>query len=116
MNKSSDEVIVKSVNRKNTMNQKEDSYTSNSGLFMNYNFYEDTQVYTVQIGAFKGQVQTDKYSKLTDLFNHRYDDGLNRYYSGIFETSIEARNHMKRMRKNGYVGAFVVGLKGENRF
>ncbi|MDN3642021.1 OmpA family protein [Lutimonas halocynthiae] len=116
INKSSEEVIVKSVNRKNTMNQKEDSYTSNSGLFMNYNFYEDTQVYTVQIGAFKGQVQTDKYSKLTDLFNHRYDDGLNRYYSGIFETSTEARNHMKRMRKNGYVGAFVVGLKGENRF
>ena len=116
INKSSDEVIAKSVNRKNTMNQKEDSYTSNSGLFMNYNFYEDTKVYTVQIGAFKGQVQTNKYSKLTDLFNHRYDDGLNRYYSGIFETSIEARNHMKLMRKNGYVGAFVVGLKGEDRF
>lgn len=116
INKSSDEVIVKSVNRKNTLNQKEDSYTSNSGLFMNYNFYENTEVYTVQIGAFKGKVQSNKYSKLTDLFNHRYDDGLNRYYSGIFETSTEARNHMKLMRKNGYVGAFVVGLKGEDRF
>lgn len=116
IDKSSEEVIVKSFNRQNTLNQEGGSYTSNSGLFMNYNFYEDTEVYTVQIGAFKGKVQTDKYSKLTNLFNHRYDDGLNRYYSGIFENSTQARDHMKLMRKNGYTGAFVVGLKGENRF
>ncbi len=116
IDKSSDQIIVKSVNRKNTLNQQEKSYTSNSGLFMNYNFYKDKEVYTVQIGAFKGKVQTNKYSKLTNLFNHKYDDGLNRYYSGIFETSSEARNHMRLMRKNGYAGAFVVGLKGENRF
>ena len=116
LDKSSDQIIVKSENRKNNLNQEENSYTSNSGLFMNYNFYEDKEVYTVQVGAFKGKVQTNKYSKLTNLFNHRYDDGLNRYYSGIFQTSTEARNHMKLMRKNGYVGAFVVGLKGENRF
>ncbi|MGI9530315.1 OmpA family protein [Lutimonas sp.] len=116
IDKSSDQIIVQSENRKNSMVQEKNTYTSNSGLFMNYNFYEDKEVYTVQVGAFKGKVQTDKYSKLTDLFNHRYDDGLNRYYSGIFETSAEARNHMKSMRKNGYSGAFVVGLKGEARF
>jgi len=116
LDESSDQIIVKSENRKNNLNQEGNSYTSNSGLFMNYNFYEDKEVYTVQVGAFKGKVQTGKYSKLSDLFNHRYDDGLNRYYSGIFQTSTEARNHMKLMRKNGYVGAFVVGLKGEDRF
>lgn len=116
IDKASDQIIVKSENRKNDLKQEENSYTSNSGLFMNYNFYEEKEVYTVQVGAFKGKVQTDKYSKLTDLFNHRYDDGLNRYYSGIFETSAEARDHMRSMRKNGYTGAFVVGLKGEARF
>ena len=99
----------------NTLSQLENSFTSNSGQYVNYNFYEDKEVYTVQIGAFKGKVQTDKFSKLTTLFNHRYDDGLNRFYSGVFETSEKARSHMRLMRKNGYQGAFVVGLKGENR-
>ena len=59
---------------------------------------------------------TDKYSKLTDLFNYRYNDGLNRYYAGVFETSSEARVYMNQMRKQGFKDAFVVGLKGESRF
>ena len=73
-------------------------------------------MYTVQIGAFKGQVRTNKYSKLNDLFNHRYNDGLNRYFSGVFETSKEAKSHLYRMRQNGFSDAFVIGLSGEDRF
>ena len=89
---------------------------SNSGLYVNYDFSGNREMYTVQVGAFKGKVQTDKYSKLTDLFNYRYNDGLNRYYAGVFETSSEARVYMNQMRKQGFKDAFVVGLKGESRF
>jgi len=60
-------------------------------------------------------VQTNKFSKLTNLFNHQYNDGLNRYFAGIFETSTEARNYMKLLRKKGFEGAFVIGLKGNER-
>lgn len=91
---------------------------SNSGTFVNYDFNSanKTVVYTVQIGALRGRVQSTKYDRLTDLFNHRYKDGFNRYFSGMFSTPTEARNYMKRLRQRGFEGAFVVGLKGETRF
>jgi len=85
-------------------------------LSSHYNFNSDNLVYTVQIGAFLGNVQTDKYIKLSSLFNHIYDDGFNRYYSGIFESRLEALNYMILLKKNGYNDAFVIGLKGGNRF
>lgn len=82
----------------------------------NYNFNSDAKVYTVQIGAFKGNALTDKYLNVTGLFNHLYDDGFNRYYSGVFESSLEAENYRNLMKNEGYHDAFVVGLKGEKRF
>ena len=90
--------------------------SKDSFLSSQYNFNSNNQVYTVQIGAFQGNVQTDKYIKLSSLYNHIYDDGFNRYYSGIFESRLEALNYMKLLKKNGYNDAFVVGLNGEKRF
>ncbi len=87
-----------------------------SDLSLHYDFNSDNQVYTVQIGAFLGNAQTDKYIKLSSLFNHLYDDGFSRYYSGIFESHLEAINYMKLLKKNGFNDAFVVRLKGGNRF
>jgi hypothetical protein len=80
-----------------------------------YDFNSNNQVYTVQIGAFLQNAQTNKYVNLTSLFNHLYDDGFNRYYSGVFESYAEAVNYLKLMKRDGYVDAFVVGLKGEKR-
>lgn len=88
----------------------------NSTLGSQYDFNSENQVYTVQIGAFLGNAQTDKYVKLSGLFNYRYFDGFNRYFSGIFESRLEAINYMKLLKMNGYTDAFVVGLKGEKRF
>ncbi|MFP2996293.1 OmpA family protein [Spongiivirga sp. MCCC 1A20706] len=89
-----------------------------SGTFVNYDFSTDNKkvVYTVQVSALRQGVQSTKYNRLTNLFNHQYNDGFNRFFSGIFATPTEARNHMRRLRNNGFDGAFVVGLKGETRF
>ncbi|NER19117.1 OmpA family protein [Spongiivirga citrea] len=89
-----------------------------SGTFVNYDFSSENKkvVYTVQVSALRSSAQSRKYNRLTDLFNHQYDDGFNRYFSGIFATPTEARNHMKRLRTRGFDGAFVVGLQGEIRF
>lgn len=81
-----------------------------------YNFNSDLQVFTVQIGAFQGNAQTVKYIKLSGLFNHVYNDGYNRYFSGIFESYKEAEKHKELLKNNGYKDAFIVGLKGEDRF
>jgi len=81
-----------------------------------YDFSKNNVVYSVQIGAFLQNVKTGTYNKSSGLFNHRYDDGYNRFYSGVFESYEKAQNHMKQMKKDGYGDAFVVGLEGEKRF
>ncbi len=70
----------------------------------------------MQIGAFLQNVKTGTYNDSSGLFNHRYDDGYNRFYSGVFESYEKAQNHMKQMKKDGYGDAFVIGLEGEKRF
>ena len=81
-----------------------------------YDFNNDNIVYTVQIGAFMENVKTGTYEDSSGLFNHRYDDGYNRFYSGVFDSNKEAIAHMEQMKKDGYKDAFVLGLEGEKRF
>ena len=81
-----------------------------------YNFNSEDIVYTVQIGAFVENVDTSNYEDSSVLFNHRYDDGYNRFYSGVFQSSDEALKHVEQMKKEGYDDAFVLGLAGKKRF
>jgi len=81
-----------------------------------YDFDGDNVIYTVQIGAFKQNVNTSNYQDSSVLFNHRYDDGYNRFYSGVFESYDEALSHLKLMKKEGYDDAFALGLTGKKRF
>ncbi len=85
-------------------------------LGSNYNFNSILEVYTVQIGAFNGKAQTDKYIELSSLFNYQYEDGLNRYFSGVFASREEAVNYLNLLKMNGFKDAFVIGLKGKERF
>ena len=81
-----------------------------------YDFNNSNVVYTVQIGAFLQNVKTNTYEDSSVLFNHRYDDGFNRFYSGVFESLEEALAHMEKIQSDGHADAFVVGLKGKERF
>lgn len=92
--------------------------SSSAIVQMPYDFNSDDQVFTVQIGAFEASVEArvEAYNNVTDLFNYKYKDGFNRYYSGIFATSAEAETHLIKMKNEGFKDAFVVGLKGEMRF
>lgn len=81
-----------------------------------YDFDKNNLAYTVQIGAFLQNVKTNTYEDSSVLFNHRYDDGFNRFYSGVFESYEEALSHMENIVKDGHEDAFVVGLKGKERF
>ncbi len=114
----SGDITIKSNNILNSDNFDASESIANSGAFTNYNFNpnNNTVAYTVQIGAFRRNVQSKKYDKLTNLFNHRYDDGFNRYFAGKFKNSYEAKKYMRLLKKRGFEGAFVVGLKGNDRF
>ncbi|MCK5677504.1 MAG: SPOR domain-containing protein, partial [Flavobacteriaceae bacterium] len=114
----SGDITIKSNNILNSDNFDASESIANSGAFTNYNFSpnNNTVAYTVQIGAFRRNVQSEKYDKLTNLFNHRYDDGFNRYFAGKFKNSYEAKKYMRLLKKRGFEGAFVVGLKGNDRF
>ena len=92
--------------------------SSNAIVQTPYDFNSDNQVFTVQIGAFEAGVEArvQAYNNVTDLFNYKYKDGFNRYYSGIFATSAEAEKYLIKMKKEGFKDAFVVVLKGEKRF
>lgn len=81
-----------------------------------YDFEKENVMYTVQIGAFQENVKTGTYTDSAGLFNHRYEDGYNRFYSGVFTSDKEALAHLKKMKKDGYKDAFVIGLKGSERF
>ena len=82
---------------------------------LNYDFAGDEKVFTVQIGAFKEKVKIVQYDDVNGLFSHRYKDGFNRYFSGIFSNYSEALVYKKTLIKSGYYDAFVVGLQGEHR-
>ncbi len=113
-----DDISYKSDNVLFSDRDNANKYAANSGLFVNYNFNSSntTAAYTVQVGAFRGKIQSKRYKKLTNVFNHRYDDGFNRYFAGKFKNSYDAKKYMSILRKKGFNGAFVVGLKGTDRF
>jgi len=90
--------------------------SSHAAVKFPYDFKSDLQVYTVQIGAFQGNAKTEEYGDVIGLFNYYYNDGFNRYYSGIFETASEAGIHLRKLKDEGFDDAFIVGLKGEKRF
>ena len=81
-----------------------------------YNFEGDKVMYTVQIGAFLKTVKTGTYKDSSGLYNHQYDDGYNRFYSGAFDTYAEAEAHLTELQKDGFQDAFALGLKGQERF
>ena len=81
-----------------------------------YDFNSEQIVYTVQIGAFKKDVKKGRYKDSSGLYHHQYEDGYNRFYSGVFESEKEAQAHLEQMQKEGFNDAFVLGLNGKKRF
>ena len=80
-----------------------------------YDFNSQEKVYSVQIGAFKGNAKTEQFNNITGVFNHVFKDGFNRYFSGVYKDYSEALDYKKVMNKQGYYDAFIVSLQGENR-
>lgn len=83
---------------------------------VSYDFDGNRKIFTIQIGAFQGKAKKEKFDQVDNLFDHIYPDGYHRYYSGIFNSHEEALEHLKSLINEGYEDAYIVRLKGEERF
>lgn len=72
-------------------------------------------VLRVQIGAFSRPVSDAVFVGVPDLVYVKGEDGLYRYYSGMFDTPEEAAKHKVDMVLKGYEGAFIVGYENGER-
>ena len=85
-------------------------------LGKSYDFTSKKEVFTVQIAASKKHNSIIKFPKVKNVYYHVYPDGYRRYYSKQFETKAAANAYKFQLRKQGIKDAFIVRLKGENRF
>ncbi len=73
--------------------------------------------YTIQVGAIANSATGDesKFSKVPEIRKLIGDDGMTRFYSGIFNTLDESRSHLQKLRESGFKDAFVCAFSGAKR-
>lgn len=69
----------------------------------------------VQLGAFRKKLSRDIFSGMSDLMTFKGDDGLMRYYTGVFTDVNAAARHKVEMIGRGFGGAFLVAFKNGKR-
>ncbi len=78
--------------------------------------YPEGNVYSIQIGAFRGKVDEVFYQKFSPVLKEALKDGLNRYTVGVFNNPILAKKALEEVRALGYNDAFiVVHIDGKRR-
>ncbi len=69
----------------------------------------------VQLGAFKMKLSQNIFSGIDDLVTIKGDDGLTRYYTGVYTDINQAAIHKVNMLSKGFNGAFLVAFKNGKR-
>ena len=69
----------------------------------------------VQLGAFRKKLSSNIFSGINDLVTIKGDDGLMRYYTGVFTDVNSAAKHKVDMIGRGFGGAFLVAFKNGKR-
>lgn len=72
-------------------------------------------IYRVQIGAYSKQPNESVYEGLPNVVAIKGDDGLIRYFSGVYPSYQEAARAKIDILATGQTGAFVVAFKGGNK-
>ncbi|MBK9760797.1 MAG: hypothetical protein IPO90_12695 [Flavobacteriales bacterium] len=69
----------------------------------------------VRLGAFKKKLSKNIFSGISDLVTLKGDDGLTRYYTGVYTNINEAATHKVAMLSRGFGGAFLVAFRNGKR-
>jgi hypothetical protein len=66
-----------------------------------------SSLYTIQIGAGKNRLDTERFRDLNDLKEYDCIDGYFRYTSGEFHTKQEAGKKLNVLKRSGYPDAYI---------
>lgn len=69
----------------------------------------------VQLGAFKHKLSKNIFQGIDDLVTLHGEDGLTRYYTGVYTDVNEAAKHKVDMLMRGFDGAFLVAFRDGKR-
>ena len=76
---------------------------------------KEKTIVRVQLGAFRHKLSKNIFAGINDLVTLHGDDGLTRYYTGVFTDINEAAKHKVGMLSKGFNGAFLVAFKNGKR-
>jgi len=68
---------------------------------------DSTTIYRVQVMATKLREMANPYPDIADLSGSSYDDGNTRFFVGNYTTKVEAKNRIKQLQADGFIGSFV---------
>jgi hypothetical protein len=68
-------------------------------------------IFKVQVAALGSQPKADAFSGLIEISNFKSPEGLNKYYTGKFNTYDEAAMHLAKVREKGFDQAFIAAFK-----
>ncbi|HMT30059.1 MAG TPA: N-acetylmuramoyl-L-alanine amidase [Bacteroidia bacterium] len=73
--------------------------------------------YTIQVGATANATPKDeiKFNKVPKIRKLIGDDGMTRFYSGIFDDIEAARKSLDELKKSGFKDAFICAFSGAKR-
>ena len=70
-------------------------------------------VFRVQLGAYSSTLSNKIFEGLPKMFSYTSnEDGITRYFSGVFSSYMEAAKHRVNMVEEGFEDAFIVSLIG----
>jgi hypothetical protein len=75
----------------------------------------DRTLVRVQLGAFRNKLSKNIFAGISDLVTIKGDDGLVRYYTGVYNDINKAAAHKVDMLGRGFGGAFLVAFKNGKR-
>ena len=70
----------------------------------------DGVVYKIQLGAFSKPLPTNTFKGLTPLSGEKLDNGVTKYYVGLFRRFIDADEALRKVHEYGFKNAYIVAF------
>jgi hypothetical protein len=69
-------------------------------------------IWRVQVGAFKFNLSSNIFSGVPDMVVIQGEDGLTRYFSGVYNKRTDAEVYRDILQNSGFNDAFIAGFRG----
>ncbi|NND93359.1 MAG: SPOR domain-containing protein [Flavobacteriales bacterium] len=76
---------------------------------------DENVFWRVQVGAFRYKLSYNIFSSLDDIILIYGEDGLTRYFSGVYSARKDAETYRDILQNSGFNDAFIAAFRGGNR-